>query len=316
MVPQIKFALIGYGHIGKVHREAINHLENAALVAIIDPEPIDVDLPHFYDFDSFNSAGIAADVIIIATPNGLHYEMAKQSLSAGYHTIVEKPITLKANDLNDLLHLSKSKNKRLFNMLQIRFSPIVQWVKELIGSGELGDLYMVNAQCYWNRNADYYEKRAWHGSKEQDGGVLFTQFSHFVDVLHFWLNELKPKDIRTYNFNHQDLTEFADSGHIHFEIPGGGCGSLIYTTSVYQKNFDSQITIIAEKGTIQIAGQYMNELKYLNVENLSNPFTQEVGKHFHQQALSEINDAILEVRPSVLDAQNAQNVIQFLEVVS
>ncbi|MGI9526182.1 MAG: Gfo/Idh/MocA family protein [Weeksellaceae bacterium] len=312
----LNVALVGYGHIGKVHAKAIQEINELTLVAIIDSEKVDSDIPHFYDLDAFIASNVGADLVIIATPNGLHYEMARKALSAGMHTVVEKPITLKSSDLADLLYLAKSTEKRLFNMLQIRFSPVVQWLKNLLEEKALGEIYMVNTNCYWNRNADYYNKRAWHGSKTQDGGVLFTQFSHFVDVLHYWFQELKPKDIRSYNFNHQDLTAFADSGHIHFEIPTGGCGSLTYTTSVYQKNFDSNITIIAEKGTIQISGQYMNEIAYMNVENINNPFEEACGKQFHTHALTEIKDAITLNRKSILDAENAENVIQFLEVVS
>lgn len=312
----MKFALVGYGHIGKVHAEAIHKIENAELVAVIDSQKVEIGIPHFTDLESFVGSGIEADTIIIATPNGLHYALAKKALESGYHVVVEKPITLNSSDLADLIYLAQSKGKRLFNMLQIRFSPVIQWVKGLLDSGDLGQIYMTNVECYWNRNADYYEKRVWHGSKEQDGGVLFTQFSHFVDVLHFWFNELKPKDIRSYNFNHQGLTEFADSGNIHFEFLDGSCGNLIYTTSVYQKNFESNITIIAEKGTIKISGQYMNQISYLNVPDLENPFETETGKHFHANALDEVRNAILENRTSVLDAENAKNVIRFLEVVS
>ncbi|MXV37602.1 gfo/Idh/MocA family oxidoreductase [Flavobacteriaceae bacterium Ap0902] len=316
MSQPMKFALVGYGHIGKVHADALTQIKNAKLVAIIDAKPIDSEMPHFHSIQEFIDANIHTDTIIIATPNGMHYAMAKVALEAGYHVVVEKPITLTSHDLSDLIHLAESEKKRLFNMLQLRFSPVVQWFKELLDSNELGEIYMVNTHCYWNRNAAYYEKRQWHGSKEQDGGVLFTQFSHFVDVLHYWFHKLKVKDIRSYNFNHKGLTAFADSGMINFEIPEGGCGNLIYTTSTYQKNFDSTITIIAEKGTIQIAGQYMNQIRFLNIGDTKNPFQEEVGKHFHAKALEEISAAIQEKRPSILDAENARNVIQFLEVVS
>lgn len=201
-------------------------------------------------------------------------------------------------------------------MLQLRLSPVAQWVKKILNQQDLGEIYLVNVQCYWNRNEAYYQQRAWHGTRAMDGGVLFTQFSHFIDILHFWFEELKPKDIRNFNFNHQNCTEFPDSGLINFEIPTGGFGSMTYTISAYEKNFDSTITIIAEKGTVQIGGQYMNQVKYLNSPELQNPFETETEKVFHPAALAEVIEAVAENRKSILDAVNARNVIKFLELVS
>lgn len=313
---QLKIALMGYGHIGKVHHQAINQSNKLSLAAVIDKEKPEIEEACFADFDTFLCADIPVDLLIVATPNGLHFPHAAQALQHGFHVLVEKPITLNSQDFERLIHLSEQSQRRIFNMLQLRFSPVVQWLKSVLAEGKLGEIYMVNTQCYWNRNADYYQKRAWHGTKSMDGGVLFTQFSHFVDVLHYWYSELKPKDIRNFNFNHQDSTEFADSGIINFEIPSGGFGSFVYTISTYPKNFESTITVIAEKGTVQIGGQYMNQINYLNAENVENPFDKEIGKHFHQKALEDIAEAIHNNRKSILDAENARNVIKFLEVVS
>lgn len=307
---------MGYGHIGKLHENVLNKSTKGQLVAIIDDVDIDSPFPKFNNIQALKSSKLSIDTIIIATPNGLHFRHAKEALENGFHVIVEKPITLNVQDLERLLYIAEQHKLRIFNMLQLRFSPVVLWLKDVLNKNLLGDIFLVNIQCYWNRNAEYYGKREWHGTNALDGGVLFTQFSHFVDVMHFWFEELKPKDVRTFNFNHQDSTEFADSGLINFEIPHGGFGSMTYTISTFEKNFDSTITIIAAKGTLQIGGQYMNQINYLNAENVANPFTEPIGKIFHQNALEEIIDAVAQNRPSILDAENARNVIKFLEVVS
>lgn len=313
---KLKFVIMGYGHIARVHEEALNSAENAELVAVVDPEKAGCYLPRFNDLYDFQASGISADAVIIATPNGLHFEHAKNALVAGFHVIVEKPVTLNSQDLERLIYISEQNDRRLFNMLQLRFSPVVEWVHNILKNKLLGKIYLVNIQCYWNRNETYYSKRPWHGTRKMDGGVLFTQFSHFVDVMHYWFEELKPKDIRNFNFNHQNSTEFADSGIINFEIPEGGFGTMTYTTSTYEKNFDSTITIIAEKGTLQIGGQYMNKINYLNAEDLELPFEEIQPTSFHLNALEEISNAIRSGKPSKLDAVNARNVIKFLEVVS
>lgn len=312
----MKFALFGFGHIGKVHQQAMQNSQKAELVAIIDQVKPEVELPHFTDVASLKTSGLEVDVIVIATPNGLHFEHAKASLEAGYHVLVEKPITLNSRDFERLIYIGEHQGKRIFNMLQLRFSPVVQWLKEALNENRLGEIYMVNVNCYWNRNAAYYQQKEWHGTKAMDGGVLFTQFSHFVDVLHYWFEELKPLDIRKFNFNHQDCTEFPDSGMLTFELGKEGFGHMNYTISTFEKNFESNITILAEKGTLQIGGQYMNEINYLNATDLENPFNEPIGNRFHQNAIEEIVDAIEQKRKSILDAENARNVIQFLEVVS
>ena len=312
----MNFAIMGFGHIGKVHAAALAETDDAELIAVVDNGEINCDFPVFNDLEQLKKSGLSIDAIIIATPNGLHFTHAIEVLENGWHAIIEKPVTLNSQDFERLIFKAEQCGKRVFNMLQLRLSPVALWMKDLLETKQLGDIFLVNIQCYWNRNDEYYSKRQWHGTKEMDGGVLFTQFSHFVDVMHFWFDELKPKDIRTFNFNHHNSTEFADSGLINFEIPSGGFGSMTYTISTYEKNFESTITIIAEKGTVQIGGQYMNQINYLNAENLANPFNYEIGKVFHPAAIAEIRDALNQNRESTLDAENARNVIKFLEVVS
>lgn len=312
----MKIALLGFGQIGRVHQQAIENSDLMELVAIIDENKPSLEIPYFSNLPSFLEQKVDADIIIIATPNGLHYEHAKTCVEAGYHVLVEKPITLNSKDLERLLYIGEQNNRRIFNMLQLRFSPIVQWFKQVLNDRKLGEIYMVHVNCYWNRNAEYYKNRFWHGTKNMDGGVLFTQFSHFVDVLHYWFDELKPLDIRKFNFNHKGLIEFPDSGMLTFELEKEGFGHMNYTISTYEKNFDSTITIIAEKGTLQIGGQYMNQINYLNAENLTHPFDELIGAKFHQNALEEVVMAIQQQRKSIIDAENARNVIQFLEVVS
>lgn len=312
----MKFALLGFGQIGKVHQQAMQNSSLIELVAIIDEKNPELEIPYFPDLETFVDQKVEADVVIIATPNGLHFQHAKTCVEAGYHVLVEKPITLNSKDLERLLFMGEQNNKRIFNMLQLRFSPIVQWFKQVLNDRKLGEIYMVNVNCYWNRNEEYYNNRIWHGTKNMDGGVLFTQFSHFVDVLHYWFDELKPLDIRKFNFNHKNSIEFPDSGMLTFAMEKEGFGHLNYTISTFEKNFESDITIIAEKGTLQIGGQYMNNINYLNAESLSHPFDNIIGSKFHQNALEEVVMAIQQKRKSTIDAENARNVIQFLEVVS
>ena len=130
---------------------------------------------------------------------------------------------------------------------------------------------MVQVNCYWNRDERYYIKGNWHGTKELDGGVLFTQFSHFIDIL-FWLfGDIENIYSRFANFNHQHLTDFDDSGFVSFNFKNGGIGCINFSTSVWDENLESSMTIIAKNGSVKVGGQYMNEVEVCNIKNYTMP---------------------------------------------
>ena len=130
---------------------------------------------------------------------------------------------------------------------------------------------MVQVNCYWNRDERYYTKKNWHGTKDLDGGTLFTQFSHFIDIL-FWLfGDIENIKTNIKTFNHSNLTEFEDSGNVLFDFVSGGSGAFNFSTSVWDSNLESSMTIIAENGTIKVGGQYMNKVEYCHVKNYTMP---------------------------------------------
>lgn len=312
----LKFSLLGYGHIGKVHRQAIEDTEGAELTSIIDlalPED-EPGIKTYRTLESFLNNDKETDVVIIATPNGLHPEHAIRCLSAGKHVLIEKPMALSTQRAEEIMNFAQTKGLRVFSSMQLRFSPPVSYVKKLLENGSLGEIYMVNIHCYWNRNKNYYKTRDWHGTQDMDGGVLFTQFSHFIDILNYWFDEVECKSSSFFNFNHRGITDFPDSGKVDF-IAGKAEGNMIFTTSVYEQNYESGIVIIAEKGTIKIGDQYLNELKYSNLKNVVCPQNNlsTTVKNFHPNAIQEIVEAVSENRESILDGHHAVRLVKFIE---
>ena len=114
-------------------------------------------------------------------------------------------------------------------------------------------------------------KGGWHGDGVLDGGTLFTQFSHFIDIMYWLFGDITNIRGNFADFNHQNLTDFEDSGVVTFDFINGGMGCLNYSTSVWDKNLESAITIIGEKGTVKVAGQYMNEVTYCHVKDYVMP---------------------------------------------
>jgi predicted dehydrogenase len=140
-----------------------------------------------------------------------------------------------------------------------------------VESGKLGKIFMVQINCYWNRDDRYYKKGGWHGDKDLDGGTLYTQFSHFIDIMYWLFGDIDNIQAKFADFNHHDLTDFEDSGFVNFDFINGGMGSINYSTAVWNKNLESSLTVIAEHGSIKIGGQYMNEVEYCHVKDYTMP---------------------------------------------
>lgn len=274
---KIRFAVIGCGHIGKRHAEMITREPGAELVAICDTLPreeLQVDryeVPFFSSLAELLVANLPLDVINICTPNGLHAGMAVEAIEAGYHVVIEKPMALSSGDAEKVVFASLKYQKQVFCVMQNRYSPPSVWIKEMVESGRLGELYMVQLNCYWNRDARYYKSGSWHGDAQLDGGTLFTQFSHFIDIMYWLFGDITNIQARFADFNHEDLTGFEDSGLVHFDFINGGMGTLSYSTSVWNKNMESSMLIIAENGSIKIGGQYMNEVEYCHIKDYEMP---------------------------------------------
>jgi predicted dehydrogenase len=267
----VKFAVVGCGHIGKRHIEMIQRNPDAELVAVCDILPVAPCTHFFASLDELLCSGIEFDVLNICTPNGLHASMAIRGLETGHHVVIEKPMALNTQEAGIILQTANQYNKQVFCVMQNRYSPPSVWIKKIIETKRIGKLFLVQINCYWNRDERYYQSGDWHGSKTLDGGTLFTQFSHFIDLMYWLFGDITDIRARFADFNHQGLTDFEDSGVVSFQFVQGGMGIFNYSTSVYDRNFESSVTIIGEKGTIKIGGQYMNEVEYCQVKEYEMP---------------------------------------------
>lgn len=281
MEQKIKFAIIGAGYIGKRHAEMITLDPNAELVAMIDNrtqeacEALQYKVPFFKTYEDFLAADIDADVVNVCTPNGLHAEFAIKALDSKKHVIVEKPMGLTKESCEKIIFKSLQMSKHVFGVMQNRYSPPSKWIKQVVSDGTLGDINMVQVNCYWNRDARYYKKGGWKGTHDLDGGTLFTQFSHFIDIMYWLFGDIDNIQGKFADFTHKDLTDFEDSGFVSFDFINGGMGCINYSTAVAQKNLESSLTVIGTKGSVKIGGQYMNEVEICNIEGYEMPELEE-----------------------------------------
>ena len=267
----IRYAIVGCGRIARRHVKAI--ADTGRLVAVCDVDAAkakdfgtEADAHVYHSLDTMLTAESDVDVVSVCTPNGLHAEHSIAALRSGKHVLCEKPMALSAGDAGRMIQEAERANRRLFVVKQNRFNPPVAAVKRVIDEGRLGKILSVQLNCFWNRNADYYQE-SWKGTLELDGGCLFTQFSHFIDLLYWMVGDVAAVQSFTRNFQHQDVTEFEDAGVVVLEFTCGALGSINFTTNACTKNMEGSLTIFGSQGTVKIGGQYLNELEYEDIRD-------------------------------------------------
>jgi predicted dehydrogenase len=274
---KIKFAIVGCGHIGKRHAEMVTRNPESELVALCDTTSAEeialdaYDVPFYSSIEELLKSEIEFDVVNVCTPNGLHAAHSLKALKAKKHVVCEKPMALSKKDCEEIIFKALQASKQVFCVMQNRYSPPSVWVKELIENGTLGDIYMVQVNCFWNRDSRYYKGDTWKGDSRLDGGTLFTQFSHFIDIMYWLFGDITDIHGNFQDFSHNGITDFEDSGMVNFNFSNGGMGCINYSTSVWNKNLESSLTIVAEKGSVKIGGQYMNEVEYCHIDGYEMP---------------------------------------------
>ena len=278
IIDVVKFVIIGFGHIGKRHVSIANEYPNCKVIAVVDINPDSPNhelypkgVQYFQTIDAFLDANLECDVVNLATPNGYHCAYAIKCLEAGYHVVIEKPMGLTKAECESVIFKSLQMSKQVFVVKQNRYSPPSKWMKEIVSTGKIGDVSTVQVNCYWNRDERYYKQGGWKGSLKLDGGTLFTQFSHFIDIMYWVFGDIKNIKASFADFNHQDSTEFEDSGLVNFEFVNSGIGSINFSTAVWDTNMESSITVVGSKGSFKVGGQYMNEIEYCHIENYTMP---------------------------------------------
>jgi len=274
----ITFAIVGLGRIGKRHAAIIQGNPDCNLVAVCDIDSAqteyaqtELNVPFYPDFTQLLANTQGVDVICICTPNGLHAQQARIALAHKHHVVIEKPMALSKEECEAVIFHALQHSRYVFCVMQNRYSPPSVWLKSLLEENRLGKIRMVQANCYWNRDERYYDQNPWRGTLALDGGPLFTQFSHFVDLLYWLFGDITHIKANFANFAHQQNTEFEDTGSISFQFVKGGLGVFNYSTAVWKQNFESSITLIGERGTVKVGGQYMESLVHCDILDYDAP---------------------------------------------
>jgi UDP-N-acetyl-2-amino-2-deoxyglucuronate dehydrogenase len=264
---KIRFALVGCGRISAKHIEALRvHHERAELVAVCDTDHRALagvsdqtgaagysDLGHLLtDSD--------ADVVVLATPSGLHAEQGIRVAQAGRHVVTEKPMATRWLDGKRLVQMCDQEGVRLFVVKQNRRNATLQLVKRAIDKRRFGRIYMANLNVYWNRPQAYYDSARWRGTWEFDGGAFMNQASHYVDLLDWLIGPVESVHAFTATLARNIQVE--DTGVANIRWRSGALGSVNVTMLTYPKNLEGSLTILGEKGSVRIGGVAVNEVQH------------------------------------------------------
>ncbi len=267
-----KLALVGCGRIMTRHIEAIAANPDLEIVMVCDNNEsraqaagASIGVPHVTDYREIRGA----DVVSVLTPSGLHPQHASEiaeSVDAQY-IVCEKPLSLTVREAHELFSRIDRAGKTLLPVYQNRYNPLVAYTKKLIDDGSLGTIHTFICNVLWNRNDEYFNID-WHGTRELDGGVLYTQASHYVDMVHYFFGEV---------VEHKGIggslrgLEVYDSVAATMSFKNGTVGTLNATVDVYRKNYLTEFTVIGSKGTIRLSGTNLNTIDFWDVEGMDRP---------------------------------------------
>jgi UDP-N-acetyl-2-amino-2-deoxyglucuronate dehydrogenase len=264
---KVRFALVGCGRIAKNHFAALErHRERAELVGICD-----VDAAALRDAAKTNGTegypGLSnmlteskPDVVVLATPSGLHPDQTIQIAQAGCHVMTEKPMATRWEDGKRMVHACDVAGVRLFVVKQNRHNATLQLAKHAVEAGRFGRIYMVTVNVFWTRPQAYFDSARWRGTWEFDGGAFMNQASHYVDLLDWLIGPVES--VCAYTATLARNIEVEDTGVAAVRWRTGALGSVNVTMLTYPKNLEGSITIIGEKGTVRVGGVAVNEIQH------------------------------------------------------
>jgi len=267
-----KIALVGCGRISNRHIEAIAEnkgLEIGIVCDIVEEKAKKVSerlgVPYVLDYKQIHNV----DIITIMTPSGLHPQHAGEiaEITDARYIVCEKPLSLTLREAFELYNRIDRAGKILLPVYQNRYNPLVAFVKKLIDDNKLGTIYQFICDVLWNRDKKYFID-TWHGTQELDGGVMYTQASHYVDMIHYFFGEID--EVKGLGGSLKQL-EVYDTVSAVCRFQSGIVGTINATISVYRRNYVTEFTLIAEKGTIKLSGTNLNEINFWDVEGMDKP---------------------------------------------
>ena len=188
---EYKVAVVGCGRIIGHHNRSIESVNGMEIIGFCDINEEkaqnygeEFNIPYFSDYREMFKELQEIDIVVVATPSGMHFEHSMEFLeSYGKHVIIEKPTFMRINDLNKAYDTAKKLGLHIFPVFQNRYNKAVKRIKNAIINKELGEIRIMNVRLRWCRPQRYYDMAPWRGTFSHDGGALTNQGIHHIDLL-------------------------------------------------------------------------------------------------------------------------------------
>ncbi len=265
---KLNFALVGCGRIANRKHAPIlaGEIKEADLIAVYDiiPEKAkklgkEYKVPSYVDYHEMIKNHPEVDVINILTEGGNHTKPVADLAPYGKHFVVEKPIALAIEDADKMLEICKKNKNRLFVVMQNRYNYPVMKLKEAINQGRFGKIFMGAIRVRWCRDQKYYDMDAWRGTWKWDGGIFASQASHHLDLLEWLMGDVESVFAKTINAFAN--IEVEDTGVVAVKFKNGALGTIEATNATRPTDTEGSISILGEKGMVEIGGFAVNEMK-------------------------------------------------------
>ena len=284
---KLRIALVGCGRIAQNHFDAIHsHQEDLELVAVCDINPDKLskatgerNVKGYSNLHDMLASVANLDLVVLATPSGLHSEQTIEIAKHHCHVITEKPMATRWEDGKRMVQACDANGVRLFVVKQNRRNKTLQLLKEAVVKKRFGRIYMATINVFWSRPQSYYDADSWRGTWEFDGGAFMNQASHYIDLLDWLVGPVES--VQAYAATLARNIEVEDSGVALVRWRSGALGSVNVTMLTYPKNLEGSITIIGERGTVRIGGVAVNQVEHWEFSE-SDPMDQAIADASYQ----------------------------------
>ena len=282
MKKNIKFGILGLGRVieNRVFKVFKDELQNSKVVSVFDKDKKknlrftklfnlkkNISLKNFLDVNT--------DYIYIATESGNHAKDIKQCFDANKNVIVEKPPTLRVDQLIELNKIAIKKKLKFYAIYQNRLNNSVKYLKKQIGKKFIKDTIFVNLKLLWCREQSYYSD--WHGKWLYDGGVIAQQGIHYIDLLCHFFGE--PVECVSVVSNKSNKLQAEDTHLGMIKFKNQIVCQISLTTALRPKDFQATIEIYQKEKQIQLHGLCCNKINIIHFKSEDNKNLKSLKKY-------------------------------------
>ena len=329
----MKYALVGCGRIATNHVKAAmrNELDLIALCDLL-PDRMeqllvkhglerDDSIARYTDYKIMLEEHPEIDLVAIATDSGAHAEIALYCIDHGFNVIIEKPMAMSMADAEEIIRRSGEKSVTVSVCHQNRFNIAIQKMRAALESGRFGRISHGSINVRWNRGKQYYDQAIWRGKWASDGGCLFNQCIHGIDLLRWMMGNEVEEVYGVTKQQFHDYLECEDIGMAVVKFKNGAVGTIEGTVNVYPKNLEETLYLFGENGTVKIGGTSTNNIDVWEFadegeeDSKNKGFQEETSNVYgngHTSLYADVIDAIEKGRKPYIDAVAGRNAVEMI----